>query len=378
MGAGTKMEMTQRRIAAAKPGKSASMPAADPARGLHLPAGSIAAFARATTAIHSADFHDHLLQAVGSLVEHDQRSIMRYSRFSAPDFLACQDYTPEFVRLYNTEYYRYDPYYLYWKETGQPGVLPLSQISNQMGLRSRYVNAVLAEADISDEVSVFLPPVGGCALALFLDRGSGRFSAADIARLKAVYPLIVGLQEAHIACFDSDSWPVGEGMGATLPGGRPMRILDRFGQEVFQNAAWRALQSRIGDHLDLALQRLQRAQSGQVAIEGGQVLHRAALPAEFSLAPEGAIDMVELPGRTPLHPDHFDLPPALAAPLTRREIDIVRLILQGHPSSSIAAKLGLSRGTVKNHRLRLYEKLDITSEREIFLKYIAASMTGDI
>jgi DNA-binding CsgD family transcriptional regulator len=246
-----------------------------------------------------------------------------------------------------------------------------------MGLRSRYVNAVLAEADITDEISIFLPPVGGCALALFLDRCSGRFSGADIARLKAVYPLVVGLQDAHIACFDSDNWPVGEGLGATLPGGRPMRILDRVGQEVFQNTAWRNLKARIGAHLDQALQSLMQTRSGQIQIEGGQVLHRAALPAQFSLAPGGAIDMVEMPGRTPLHPDRFDLPPALAAPLTKREADIVRLILQGHPSSSIAAKLGLSRGTVKNHRLRLYEKLDITSEREIFLKYIAAGMNGD-
>jgi DNA-binding CsgD family transcriptional regulator len=38
----------------------------------------------------------------------------------------------------------------------------------------------------------------------------------------------------------------------------------------------------------------------------------------------------------------------------------------------IARKLGLSRGTVKNYRLAIYRKLDITTERELFGEYMAA------
>jgi DNA-binding CsgD family transcriptional regulator len=54
--------------------------------------------------------------------------------------------------------------------------------------------------------------------------------------------------------------------------------------------------------------------------------------------------------------------------LTPRERELVALILQGYPTSSIASKLGISPGTVKNHRARIYEKLDITTERELFLQ----------
>ena len=57
--------------------------------------------------------------------------------------------------------------------------------------------------------------------------------------------------------------------------------------------------------------------------------------------------------------------------LTPREKEIVALILQGYPTITIAERLGLSRGTVKNHRRRIYYKLDITSERELFLLRIA-------
>ena len=54
--------------------------------------------------------------------------------------------------------------------------------------------------------------------------------------------------------------------------------------------------------------------------------------------------------------------------LSTRERELVALILQGHPNATIAAKLGVAPGTVKNHKWRIYEKLDITTERELFLQ----------
>ena len=57
-------------------------------------------------------------------------------------------------------------------------------------------------------------------------------------------------------------------------------------------------------------------------------------------------------------------------PLTRRERDIITLILSGQPSLRIASKLGISRGTVKNHRRRIYRKFDIASERELFVIFL--------
>jgi DNA-binding CsgD family transcriptional regulator len=67
-----------------------------------------------------------------------------------------------------------------------------------------------------------------------------------------------------------------------------------------------------------------------------------------------------------------ELPDSLARRLTAREAEVVRLVLLGHPTIEISRRLGLSRGTVKNHRTRIYAKLDITTERELFLEYIRA------
>ena len=52
--------------------------------------------------------------------------------------------------------------------------------------------------------------------------------------------------------------------------------------------------------------------------------------------------------------------------MTEREREIAHRALRGYPNALIARDLGIAVGTVRNHRARLYAKLDITSERELF------------
>jgi DNA-binding CsgD family transcriptional regulator len=74
------------------------------------------------------------------------------------------------------------------------------------------------------------------------------------------------------------------------------------------------------------------------------------------------------PGRKPPSSDRR-LPADLWPNLSLRERELVDLILAGHPSATIANRLRITLGTVKNHRRRIYDKLDITTERELFLQY---------
>ncbi len=67
------------------------------------------------------------------------------------------------------------------------------------------------------------------------------------------------------------------------------------------------------------------------------------------------------------------LPVDLWPQLSPRERQLVQLILAGHPNATIAQRLGIQVGTVKNHRLRIYAKLDITTERELFLEFFQHS-----
>ncbi len=56
--------------------------------------------------------------------------------------------------------------------------------------------------------------------------------------------------------------------------------------------------------------------------------------------------------------------------LTERECEIARLILHGHSTKSMAAKLDISMETVKVHRRNLYQKLDISSQPELFSLFL--------
>lgn len=56
--------------------------------------------------------------------------------------------------------------------------------------------------------------------------------------------------------------------------------------------------------------------------------------------------------------------------LTPREIEITSLVLQGHSSGSISRWLSIAPGTVKNHRKNIYQKLDVSSQSELFAMFI--------
>jgi DNA-binding CsgD family transcriptional regulator len=57
--------------------------------------------------------------------------------------------------------------------------------------------------------------------------------------------------------------------------------------------------------------------------------------------------------------------------LTRREAEIVGLILKGHSTPSICALLGLGQETVKTHRKSIHRKLGIGSQAELFARFTA-------
>ncbi len=60
-------------------------------------------------------------------------------------------------------------------------------------------------------------------------------------------------------------------------------------------------------------------------------------------------------------------PSADAAGLTAREVEIVRLIVDGQRNKQIAVTLGITEGTVKVHLHRIYEKLGLDGRVELML-----------
>jgi DNA-binding CsgD family transcriptional regulator len=62
--------------------------------------------------------------------------------------------------------------------------------------------------------------------------------------------------------------------------------------------------------------------------------------------------------------------------LTRREAEIVELVLKGNSSEAIGKRLGIATGTVRIHRKNIYMKLDISSQGELFSRFVASIPRG--
>ena len=56
--------------------------------------------------------------------------------------------------------------------------------------------------------------------------------------------------------------------------------------------------------------------------------------------------------------------------LSPREMEVAKLIFEGHSGNSIAANLDIAIETVKSHRKNMYKKLGIGSQQELFSRYI--------
>lgn len=321
----------------------------------------------AARAVGTERFYDALLAVYRRLVRHQLVTVVRYKRFSKPDFLFHRDYSDELANAYLDRFYELDPFHHYWRAHERPGVVALHEFPAAELKRSRYIWEFLQQSRINDELGLFLPPVARSSVAMFLERGEGLFQPTEIARARRFYPLLAGLHDAHINCTFASLGSESVGLG--LHQEVPTAIIDSGGDMVFANAAWRDLE--VADpEVRRARSALEESEDQELPITGGRVLHRERLDTGFCLAPGGWLYLIEAFNagsriETPrqvferIHPE-----------LSPREFEVIDLILHGHTTDSIAQALHLSRGTIKNYRRRLYAKLDISSERELFLAYI--------
>jgi DNA-binding CsgD family transcriptional regulator len=319
----------------------------------------------AARAIGSDELPARLMRLFGSLIRHDMAMVVRYARFSAPDFLVSDGAAAAMIESYREGWYRFDPFYGYWRRRERGGVVSLRDVAPPSLVRSGY-RAFQRQSKICDELGMFLPGVGRASIALFLERSKGWFSEAEKERARRVYPAIAGLYRAHIARIFA---ALGENQKtAPTQGPRATLLVDRDGARIHADKPWR--EAERDPAVKQAVAGLAGRSSGHVPLTGNRVLHVEPLEPDFPLAPGGRIYVIERLGLAPAPLT----PRAVIAPfgqeLTPREKEIVGLVLEGHPSAAIAKRLGIGRGTVKNHRRRLYDKLDITSERELFLLYL--------
>jgi DNA-binding NarL/FixJ family response regulator len=62
---------------------------------------------------------------------------------------------------------------------------------------------------------------------------------------------------------------------------------------------------------------------------------------------------------------HFKVRPAQKLALSQRELEVVRLVVEGRSNDEIAAHLGIASKTVESHLRRIFERLAVASRTEL-------------
>jgi DNA-binding CsgD family transcriptional regulator len=327
--------------------------------------------------IGALGFYDALSRFVARATGCDQRLVMRYAAFDRPAFVVNGFMTQEAVDLYLDGLYRLDPLQALCRTNRSPRVVSLRSAAAGSAGEEQYLAEIFRIAFIVDELAFLLPSHGGVSIAVCCEKGLEPFTDADRDHAAALLPLVAALHRQHIdTVFAAASRRIGQGETVAGLAGAIM-VLDRAGRPVFANDAWRVhpgvsgMEEKVGRARAMGLTHL--------SLPDGEVVHWDDLGAAFSLAPGGTMLMLERRSDGPIRVGAQAAIDSFCAghDLTPREADIVRLILLGYPNARIAETLGLSPGTVKNHRWRLYYKLDITTERELFHLFLSALLSLD-
>lgn len=313
--------------------------------------------AKVAAAIGSAAFYPVALAVLGSFLGCHRQLAMRYAQFAKPQFLVNRSLAAEAVALYMRKLYRIDPLLKLVRSQVRERVLTTADLRLEEN-GTVYFEDLYHSAQIYDELVVLLPAAGGVWVALCVDVNDRHFSPEEVAFVRHLYPLLDSLHQRHIySCLSGRR-------GAYLNDSQlAVMVLDSEGHVCFRNGVWGEKVSFPEEEVILAV--AASAEAGVHSLNERDVVHWEQLEGGNALAPGGRIFMVE--GRSPGYLGIDTLFSQLAADydLTPRECEIISLGLRGYSTAAIAKSLDIGAGTVRNHKHRLYAKLDVTSEREI-------------
>ncbi|VTZ50298.1 LuxR family transcriptional regulator [Methylocella tundrae] len=312
-------------------------------------------------------FHRELIDLFGASIRHESSWIIRYSRVAPPDVIYTHNVSDEIVDVYNEQCSGVDPFSQYWKSNGSPGVLTLSELKNSSAESIIYSRIFQAAANVSDEMGMFFSTVGHCCFGLFLEREKGHFSKADVQRAQLIFPALEGYHRAHLGWLFNDLRHTND---TEIKGfiKRPTLIQDRFGVEVYSNESWnQAVASDASIMSTVAT--LFAGSSPQTRLLKDFVLKSEVFDRDFPLAPGGRMFVLEPQSSPRDEPDYISRIASILHIFTPREREILTLIMRGQNTGQIAQKLEISKGTIKNCRLRIYRKADVVSERALVKKF---------
>jgi prepilin-type processing-associated H-X9-DG protein len=343
---------------------------------LNLP--EMALIAEVIGAVGTADFYDRMLGLLDERIQCERRLVMKYSRYARPEILVNDSLDADAVGVYLGGLYRLDPLLRLLRSDSVRPVVTYREI-RLVDHENAFYDEIFRSGRVLDELAVLLPTLGGACVALCFDRDEGNFGSHEVEWASMLYPILRKAHDLHVRTAMS------RGLNSLFGDGHVgILALTGDGAVIYRNDAW-VLVARGSDEAAVVAQTL-ASPEGVPTEMGNCVGHWAWLDA----APDGGAGersaglrscrAVFLEERSAGYIDR-NIRGVLAGfiaahGLSSRESQILEKMMRGYPTAAISARLGLSAGTVKNYKRRLYDKLDITHEREVFPLFIEHLLGG--
>jgi len=319
-------------------------------------------FGRVAASLGTSGFHRTVLDVMRQILPSDFAQVYHIDRSGRAVCLDPCDTPEDYCRSYEAVFSPDCPLSRYWQKTARPGVVTLTQVRDDGEHYGSYFSEFYEPAGLVDEIGLMLPSPGRNTVALFLERSSKFSDEAEIFA-RQFFGGITRLHRVNNHLMLSAAMS-GRGRGAQS---NAVQIMDRFGNVVFANRAW-----RLASQEDKSLDRCAKTDFARFtdhAVDTGQ-MSLLRLGGSFPIAPNGRMCILTQDQLAPrMATDEFKKT-FLAGQISKREHEVICLILDGHPARTIAGKLNCAVETVKAHKKRIYQRLDITTEREIFLMFV--------
>lgn len=301
------------------------------------------------TSVGKRSFFADLVKHLTDGIRCDYRYVMIYPQKFLPAFWYIDSTRPmnlwAMIQKYSDIFFRMDPLYAKCSEGSQTGVSNLRSLPPQTRNLQKFFHFLedFAAGDWYDDMAMLIPTVDNGTIAVGLGRFDKEFDDKEFRMIAARQGVAKGLMDLHLRLVD---YQVRLGLQAVWD--EPSDDVPSMYQDILSDPTlWLAQHSSLSANWP---------SNGSVPGFKDRPLPRDVAPLDYELE----IERFEPNGLTP------------------REIEVVQHTLLGYGNIDIAQRMDVSHQVVKNMKSAVYRKLDITSEKELFLNFLQQLVASNV
>ncbi|MEH6442724.1 MAG: helix-turn-helix transcriptional regulator [Oceanospirillaceae bacterium] len=323
------------------------------------------------------DFYNEMVKFLANLIDCKRWLVIRYPRYAPPEFIVNNALTQEAINYYNDGLYQLDPLFHITRTSHIDDVLILSRLEEKDSY-SAYLEKTMDSANIKDEIAILVNGPGQVNIVFTLDNSYENFSDNEVNLIRTALPFISEMHRHHLSLVFSQAIHAQTTMD-NIGQQRAALLEDQEGNIVYKSPDWLDLENQEGKIELLKDKKITNEACGMITYQNKYLVHWETMSESFAVAPRGRMYTLDKVSNDypSLSFSKMLVDFSKKHKITPREVEIINQVLKGYPNSLIAEKLKVSIGTVKNHRYRLYYKLDITTERELFSMFLDSLLNSD-